>query len=229
MSRLFYKRKEVIQSLKEEYDYAKQKTQYYVELFNKQDSLYNVFFVIFSIVLGAVYHITSSGSADASQAILSIQNQQLILSILILALAVIYTYFYIIVQANSYYLIIYSEKITVLEKCLNHYIGKKVYMWEADFMSAIQSKRNVWTKGYLNINYLKTALAFLQYVIIHAGLAVMWFTVNNAIVTRTAYVGVVSVASLFIAYNWIKMWFVLPKHYRGELKKMYQKNLGIRL
>ncbi len=229
MQNLFSKRKEVIQSLKEEYDCAKKEQQYYAEQFNKQDGLYNVFFVVFSIVLGALYHITSSGSADASGAILSIKNQPLILSILISALAVIYTYFYIIVQANSYYLIIYSEKIIVLEKCLNHYLGKKVYVWETDFMSKVQSKRNVWKKGYLNINYIKTALAFLQYIIIHSGLIVMWCNVNSLAVIRWAYGLTVFFGSVFIAYNWIAMWFILPEQYRDELKTLYQKNFGIRL
>ncbi len=229
MQNLFSKRKEVIQSLKEEYDCAKKEHQYYAEQFNKQDGLYNVFFVIFSIVLGALYHITSSGSADASRAILLIKNQKLILSILISALAVIYTYFYVIVQANSYYLIIYSEKIIVLEKCLNHYLGERVYVWETDFMSKVQSKRNVWKKGYLNINYIKTALAFLQYIIIHSGLTVMWCNVNSLAVIRWAYALTVFFVSAFIAYNWITMWFILPEQYRDELKTLYQKNLGIKL
>ena len=140
------KKNEVFQSLKEEYDYAKEKERYYVNLFNKQDNLYSVFFVIFSLIIGAVYHITTLDGSEASAGILAFQENELIISLLICVLAIIYTYFYI---------------------------------WETEFMSKIQSKSNVLQKGYLNVNYIKTALAFLQYGIIHAGLAVMWFVLPS--------------------------------------------------
>ena len=223
------KKNEVFQSLKEEYDCAKEKERYYVNLFNKQDNLYSVFFVIFSLIIGAVYHITTLDGSEASAGILAFQDNELIISLLICALAIIYTYFYIIVQGNSYYLIIYSERIVVLEKCLNYYLGKKVYIWETEFMSKIQSKSNVLQKGYLNVNYIKTALAFLQYCIIHAGLVVMWFEINTGNVIRYSYIIIVALTTVFIAYNWIRMWFVLPSYYRQKLQKLYEGKLGIKL
>ena len=224
MSCLSFDKNQVIQALKEEYACAREEIQYYVKMFNKQDSLYNVFFVVFSLVFGALYHVSSSGNIVALN-----ERQQVIFGLLVCALAVIYTYFYVIIQANSYYLIIYSEKIIVLEKCLNYYLGKTVYIWETEFMSQIQSKSHVWTKGCINVNYIKTALAFLQYFIIHIGLGVMWFEINASVYMRIAYVAIVSIVSLFIAYNWIKMWFVLPSHYRNELKSIYEQKLEIEL
>ncbi len=120
-------------------------------------------------------------------------------------------------------------KIIVLEKCLNYYLGKKAYIWETEFMSKIQSKDNVLKKGCLNVNYIKAILAFLQYVIIQAGLAVMWFDVNSVATVRYTYIGIVALTTVLIAFNWIRMWFVLPSYYRSELKKEYEKSLGIKL
>ncbi len=229
MSYHLTKKNEIFQSLKEEYDYAKENERYYVNLFNKQDNLYSVFFVIFSLIIGTVYHITTLDSSNAPAAILLFQENELIISLLICALSIIYTYFYIMVQGNSYYLIIYSEKIIVLEKCLNYYLGKKVYIWETEFMSKIQSKNCLLEKGCLNVNYIKTALALFQYGLIHAGLVVMWYEINASNVIRYTYVGVVAVATVFIAYNWMRMWFVLPCYYREKLQKLYESRLGIKL
>lgn len=96
-------------------------------------------------------------------------------------------------------------------------------------MSKIQSKSNVLEKGYLNVNYIKTVLAFLQYGIIHAGLMVMWFEINTMNVVRYLYVTIVAMITVFIAYNWIRMWFVLPSYYRQKFQKLYEGNLGIKL
>ena len=41
------KKKQIFESVKEEYNDAKEKERYYVNLFNKQDNLYSVFFAIF--------------------------------------------------------------------------------------------------------------------------------------------------------------------------------------
>ena len=42
--------------LKGEYDLAKHECEYYTQEFNKQDTIYGVYFAVFSVVVAAVEH-----------------------------------------------------------------------------------------------------------------------------------------------------------------------------
>jgi uncharacterized membrane-anchored protein YitT (DUF2179 family) len=132
-------------------------------------------------------------------------------------------------MGNSYYLIIYSEKVIVLEKSLNYFLNKNIFIWEKDFMAKIQSKDNVFTKGYLNVNMLKMAFATILYCVVEIPLCILWYSIIGKNSLFYCYVIIVSIISLFLVYDWIVMWWKLPKHYRKELETIYRNRLNIRL
>ena len=132
-------------------------------------------------------------------------------------------------MGNSYYLIIYSEKVIVLEKSLNYFLNKNIFIWEKDFMAKIQSKDNVFTKGYLNVNMLKMAFATILYCVVEIPLCTLWYSIIGKNSLFYCYVIIVSIISLFLVYDWIVMWWKLPKHYRKELETIYRNRLNIRL
>lgn len=132
-------------------------------------------------------------------------------------------------MGNSYYLIIYSEKVIVLEKSLNYFLNKNIFIWEKNFMAKIQSKDNVFTKGYLNVNMLKMAFATILYCVVEIPLCILWYSIIGKNSLFYCYVIIVSIISLFLVYDWIVMWWKLPKHYRKELETIYKNRLNIRL
>lgn len=132
-------------------------------------------------------------------------------------------------MGNSYYLIIYSEKVIVLEKSLNYFLNKNIFIWEKDFMAKIQSKDNVFTKGYLNVNMLKMAFATILYCVVEIPLCTLWYSIIGKNSLFYCYVIIVSIISLFLVYDWIVMWWKLPKHYGKELETIYKNRLNIRL
>ena len=48
--------------LKSEYDLAKHECEYYTQEFNKQDTVYGVYFAVFSVVIGAIYKIAETNN-----------------------------------------------------------------------------------------------------------------------------------------------------------------------
>lgn len=220
----------IIDFLKNEYDLARHEWEYYTELFNKQDNLYSIYFAIFAIIIGAIYYIIQVNNKDTLfDNIVLFHNQKMIICGLIIFLAVTYMYLFIIMMGNSYYLIIYSEKVIVLEKTLNYFMNKQVFIWEKDFMAKIQSKDNIFTKGYLNVNILKTVFAIILYFVVEIPLCMLWYSVVGKTALFYWYIAIVLIVSIFLIYDWIIMWLKLPNHYRKELETIYKNRLNIRL
>lgn len=222
--------KRIIEYLKSEYDLARHEWEYYTELFNRQDNLYSIYFAIFAVIIGAIYYIIQVNNKDKIfDNIILLNNQKMIICGLIIFLSVTYMYLFIIMMGNSYYLIIYSEKVIVLEKLLNYFLNKKVFIWETDFMAKIQSKDNIFTQGYLNVNMLKMIFAITLYCVVEIPLCILWYSVIGNDDLFYWYVVIVLGVSLFLVYDWIIMWWRLPKHYREELETIYKNRLNVRL
>lgn len=218
-------KKEQISMLHEEYKIARHEWEYYTELFNKQDNLYSIFFAIFAVVIGAIYYIIRANNQIIFENMTLNANQRILIAGLIIFLAITYMYLFVIVMGNSYYLIIYSEKIIAIEKVMNKLLGRKVLFWETDFMSIIQSTQNIFTKGYLNVNYLKLFYAIALYVAIEVPLAILWYIIFGKGVIAYLYIAIVLVLSLLMLVNWLNMWLSLPKYYRIKLEGIYN-NFG---
>lgn len=219
-----------IELLKHEYDLARHEYEYYTDLFNKQDNLYSVYFAIFAIIIGAINYIFKITDKDSMvNNIILLYDKKLLVCGLIIFLAVTYMYLFVIMLGNSYYLIIYSEKIIILEKVLNYFITKNIFIWETDFMAKIQSKDNRFTKGYLNVNLIKMIFAIILYLVVEVPLCLLWYLIVGYTWTFYLYIIVLASISLFLMYDWIIMWWRLPKHYREELRKLYNNKLSINI
>lgn len=66
--------------LKSEYDLAKHECEYYTQEFNKQDTVYGVYFAVFSVVIGAIYKIAETNNDQ-----LELTNLAVILTTLIIS------------------------------------------------------------------------------------------------------------------------------------------------
>lgn len=211
MSKINSEKNIIIQLLKSEYDLARHEWEYYTDLFNKQDNLYSIYFAIFAIIIGAIYYIIHVNNENTLfDNITLLHNQKTIICGLIVFLAITYMYF-------------------VLEKTLNYFLDKKVFVWETNFMSTIQSKDNVFTKGYLNVNILKMVFAIALYCTVEVPLCILWYFIIGYEIPFFVYIAIVTGVSLFLMYNWIIIWWRLPKYYRKELKKLYKNKLNIHI
>ena len=77
--------------LKSEYDLAKHECEYYTQEFNKQDTVYGVYFAVFSVVIGAIYKIAETNNDQLELTNLAvILNQKIIIGGMILFLAFAY-------------------------------------------------------------------------------------------------------------------------------------------
>ena len=66
--------------LKSEYDLAKHECKYYTQEFNKQDTVYGVYFAVFSVVIGAIYKIAETNNDQLELTNLAvILNQKIII------------------------------------------------------------------------------------------------------------------------------------------------------
>lgn len=225
------KKNELLQKLlKSEYDLAKHECEYYTQEFNKQDTIYGVYFAVFSVVVGAIYKIAETNNDQLQLTNLAvILNQKIIIGGMILFLAFAYMYVFLVIMGNSYYLILYSEKIIVLERMLNHYLDKKIFIWESCIMEQIQSPQNKFTEGYFNVNLLKGAAAVVLYIIVEAILGILWnLTFDNFFVTLF-YCVTLGFLSGYIFVNWLKMWRRLPEYYKSYFTNLYENNLQIKL
>ena len=92
-------------------------------------------------------------------------------------------------------------------------------------MLKIQSKDNIFTKGYLNVNILKMVFAVLLYFAVEIPLCFLWYTIVGSGIAFKIYSGCVIAFTAFLMYNWIVMWWRLPKHYRKELEDLYKAKL----
>ncbi len=200
-----------------EYKSAKKELKYYSDLFNKQDGLYSVFFAIFVAVIGLFCVI--------DQEKITLFNPQQMVWPSVVFLAIAYMYFFVIVMGNSYYLIFYSEKVVILEKLMNQCLDTKVYIWETEFMSVIQSKENHITKGYVNVNMIKIGFVIAQYAIIELALGLLWHSMFGFDWRFWLYASLAIAISIFLIWNWFIMWWRLPKHYRKELEHLYETSL----
>lgn len=225
------KKNELLQKLlKSEYDLAKHECEYYTQEFNKQDTIYGVYFAVFSVVVGAIYKIAETNNDQLQLTNLAvILNQKIIIGGMILFLAFAYMYVFLVIMGNSYYLILYSEKIIVLERMLNHYLDKKIFIWESCIMEQIQSPQNKFTEGYFNVNLLKGAAAVVLYIIVEVILGILWnLTFDNFFVTLF-YCVTLGFLSGYIFANWLKMWRRLPEYYNSYFSNLYENNLQIKL
>lgn len=117
----------------------------------------------------------------------------------------------------------------VLERILNHYLDKKIFVWESCVMEQIQSFQNKRTAGYFNINLLKGAAAVLLYIIVEVLLGILWGrTFDNFIVALVYYV-TLFVLSALILVNWLIMWKNLPEYYKNSFIAIYEEKLQINL
>lgn len=216
--------------LKSEYDLAKHECEYYTQEFNKQDTIYGVYFAVFSVVVGAIYRIAETSNDQLQLTNLAVVlNQKIIIGGMILFLAFAYIYVFLVIMGNSYYLILYGEKIIVLERMLNHYLDKKIFIWESCIMERIQSPQNKFTEGYFNVNLLKGAAAVVLYIIVEVILGILWnLTFDNFVVTFV-YCITLGTLSGFIFLNWMKMWKCLPEYYKSYFTDLYENKLQIRL
>ena len=89
--------------LKSEYDLAKHECEYYTQEFNKQDTVYGVYFAVFSVVIGAIYKIAETNNDQLELTNLAvILNQKIIIGGMILFLAFAYIYVFLVIMGNSY-------------------------------------------------------------------------------------------------------------------------------
>ncbi len=66
--------------LKSEYDLAKHECEYYTQEFNKQDTVYGVYFAVFSVVIRAIYKIAETNNDQLELTNLAvILNQKIII------------------------------------------------------------------------------------------------------------------------------------------------------
>ena len=224
-------RNDVLQKLlKSEYDLAKHEYEYYTQEFNKQDTIYGVYFAVFSVVIGAIYKMVETNNNQMELTNLAvILNQKIIIGGMILFLAFAYIYVFLVIMGNSYYLILYSEKIIVLERILNHYLDKNIFVWESCVMEQIQSLQNKRTEGYFNINLLKGAAAVILYIIVEALLGILWSLTFDNFIVAFVYCVTLFILSVLILMNWLIMWGKLPGHYKRIFTALYEEKLEIDL
>lgn len=214
--------------LKAEYDGAKVERQYYAELINKQDASFNAFFAIFSIVMTLIYNAIQINNKDVflENLLLSV-DQKIIISAMCLLIGVLYIYLFVALSSSVYYLILFGEKIAVLEKVLNIYLGKELFVWETYIMSRLQSKDNVHSAGFLNVNYFKFVFVVILYLIVEAFISVvLCYTVKTV---AYLFVPVVALITLIVFCNWIMMYWKFPEYCKKTMEVLYEDKLGIML
>ena len=145
------------------------------------NTIYGVYFAVFSVVVGAIYKIAETNNDQLQLANLAVVlNQKIIIGGMVLFLAFAYIYVFLVIMGNSYYLILYSGKIIALEKMMNHFLEKEIFIWESYIMDKIQSPQNRFTKGYFNVNILKGAIAVVLYIVVEVILGIIWLVWTNA-------------------------------------------------
>lgn len=216
----------IVDFLKIEYDEAKSEHQYYAEQISRQDTLFNVYFTIFSIAMAVICNVIQiNNKAVLLKDVILSRDQKVLVSGMCVLLGVLCAHLFTIISGNTYYLMVFEEKIAVLEKVLNNYLGKDVFIWETHFMSDIQSKNNVFHSGCMNVNYIKMFFAIILYFIIETLLSVILY---YAVKTVALYfIPVIASITLFVLGNWIIMWWNLPKYCKNKLESLYQEKLGI--
>lgn len=215
----------IISFFKSEYDSAKAESRYYAEQINKQETFFNIYFAIFSIALGIIYKIVMINNEDVPFNCIELQGyQKKMVWMICLLLSLFGTYLFATMSGNSYYLMIFGEKVSVLEKILNYYLGENIFVWESCFMSNIQSRKNVIKTGCIKINYLKMVFAILIYLLVQTILLFVVYYTVKVVVIYIIFVGCVSVVAWG---NWILMWWRVPKYCKNQLEHMYKEKLEI--
>ncbi len=223
-------RDKIIEYLKNEYDLAKHEWKYYTDLSHKQDHLYSIYFAVFAVMIGAIYYIIQINNKDSIfDDLILMHYQRMIICGLIIFLAVTYMYLFIMKMGSSYDFILYREKVIIFEKSLNYFMTKNIFIWETEFMSKIQSKDHVFTKGYFNVNMIKMIFAVVLYGVIEIPLCILWHVVVGNVPAFYVYIIILIIISLFLLYDWFVMCWRLPAYYRKELKKIYKKKLKMRI
>lgn len=202
---------------------------YYTQEFNKQDTIYGVYFAVFSVVVGAIYKIAETNNDQLQLANLAVVlNQKIIIGGMVLFLAFAYIYVFLVIMGNSYYLILYSGKIIALEKMMNHFLEKEIFIWESYIMDKIQSPQNRFTKGYFNVNILKGAIAVVLYIVVEVILGIIWSLIFDDFIVTLIYCVAFGSLSGFVLMNWLKMWIHLPEYYKSCFIDLYKNKLQIK-
>lgn len=131
-------------------------------------------------------------------------------------------------MGNSYYLILYSGKIIALEKMMNHFLEKEIFIWESYIMDKIQSPQNRFTKGYFNVNILKGAIAVVLYIVVEVILGIIWSLIFDDFIVTLIYCVAFGSLSGFVLMNWLKMWIHLPEYYKSCFIDLYKNKLQIK-
>ena len=227
--RTLEKNEAIQKMLKSEYDLAKRECEYYTQEFNKQDTIYGVYFAVFSVVVGAIYKIAETNNDQLQLANLAVVlNQKIIIGGMVLFLASAYIYVFLVIMGNSYYLILYSGKIIALEKMMNHFLEKEIFIWESYIMDKIQSPQNRFTKGYFNVNILKGAIAVVLYIVVEVILGIIWSLIFDDFIVTLIYCVAFGSLSGFVLMNWLKMWIHLPEYYKSCFIDLYKNKLQIK-
>lgn len=208
---------------------AERAKEYYTQEFNKQDTIYGVYFAVFSVVVGAIYKIAETNNDQLQLANLAVVlNQKIIIGGMVLFLAFAYIYVFLVIMGNSYYLILYSGKIIALEKMMNHFLEKEIFIWESYIMDKIQSPQNRFTKGYFNVNILKGAIAVVLYIVVEVILGIIWSLIFDDFIVTLIYCVAFGSLSGFVLMNWLKMWIHLPEYYKSCFIDLYKNKLQIK-
>ena len=165
------------------------------------------------------------------QAIFCEQNDSIsknLYLMMVLFLAFAYIYVFLVIMGNSYYLILYSGKIIALEKMMNHFLEKEIFIWESYIMDKIQSPQNRFTKGYFNVNILKGAIAVVLYIVVEVILGIIWSLIFDDFIVTLIYCVAFGSLSGFVLMNWLKMWIHLPEYYKSCFIDLYKNKLQIK-
>ncbi len=218
-----------IEYIEKEYELAKNEYKFYAEQFNKQENLYSLFFSVASILLGLLFIINPDSNDILTQIISFLSRYRYIPAGMILYITVTYAYFFTVMMGNSYYLVLYSEKIVVLEKIINHYADKDILIWERKIMSDVQSTNNTIKGRYINVNILKIVFVAIQYICIQLILGTAFSLVVKPDISPWYCAVIALLIPLFLLWQFYVIWHDLPGMYRKEFRDIYEKQLGIKL
>lgn len=94
-------------------------------------------------------------------------------------------------------------------------------------MSRLQSKDNIYSAGFLNVNYLKFVFAVILYLIVEVLISVvLCYTVKTV---ACFFIPVVALITLIVFCNWIIMYWKFPEYCKKTMEGLYEDKLGIML
>ena len=131
-------------------------------------------------------------------------------------------------KQDTIFVCVNSGKIIALEKMMNHFLEKEIFIWESYIMDKIQSPQNRFTKGYFNVNILKGAIAVVLYIVVEVILGIIWSLIFDDFIVTLIYCVAFGSLSGFVLMNWLKMWIHLPEYYKSCFIDLYKNKLQIK-